>query len=260
MTIPSVIDARIQGLEEEEGLQTGTAQTDPSPYYNFEDPSQATATLGNSVALLREIGEICSQVPYIKGVAGVLSRIIMISDTLSINHGQWKEVNNNVQQLVSILREASQFAKDHVWIIPPDLQDILRVWLQELKNIESTLNQYHHQMTSVWRRLSCLLTHKHITVEIKYCNETLNMLSKSYQFSMASTIQATKEEYTTIQRTNTNIPAQPSIFYGRDSYMTAILKLIGNKTKLSICVGILGPGGIGKTTLALAILHHPIVE
>ncbi|KAI0037485.1 hypothetical protein FA95DRAFT_1578810, partial [Auriscalpium vulgare] len=79
------------------------------------------------------------------------------------------------------------------------------------------------------------------------------------KFSLASTIQATKEEFATIHRTNTNIPAQPSIFSGRDSYMTTILELIGNKTKLPIRAGILGPGGIGKTTLALAILHHPIV-
>ncbi|KAI0043646.1 hypothetical protein FA95DRAFT_369100 [Auriscalpium vulgare] len=117
----------------------------------------------------------------------------MMSDTLSTNHDQWIEVYNNAQQLVRILEEASQFAEDHVWIVPPDLQHILNLWLQELKSIESVLNQYQHQMTSVWRRLSRILTHKQLTLKIKYCNATLHMLSQNYQFSLASTIQATKE-------------------------------------------------------------------
>ncbi|KAI0045836.1 hypothetical protein FA95DRAFT_1596637, partial [Auriscalpium vulgare] len=240
--------------------QVPVQATDPSLHYNFEDPSQARATFGTSVALLREIGEICAQFPYIKGAAGVLSRIIVISDTLSMNQSQWIEVNNNAQQLVSILAEAARFAEDHAWIIPPDLQNILRLWPQELKSIENILKQYHHQMPSVWRRLSHLITQKQFTVKIQYCNETLKVLSKSYQFSLASTIQATKEEFAAIHRTNTNVPARPSIFSGRDSYMSTILELIGNKSKLPIRAGILGPGGIGKTTLALAILHHPIVE
>ncbi|KAI0039001.1 hypothetical protein FA95DRAFT_1684441, partial [Auriscalpium vulgare] len=233
---------------------------DPSPYYEYEDPSQARATLGTVVALLREIGEISAQVPYIKGVAGVLLRIIVISDTLSANHDQWKEVNDNVKQLVTILAEALQFTRDHVWIIPPDLQNILRLWLQELESIANILDQYQYQLTSVWRRFSLLLTQKQVTFKFRYCNETLKMLSKSYQFSLASTIQATKEENPTINRTYTNLPARPSVFYGRDSYMVTILAMIENKNKLPIRAGILGPGGIGKTTLALAILHHPIVE
>ncbi|KAI0038287.1 hypothetical protein FA95DRAFT_1664847, partial [Auriscalpium vulgare] len=48
-------------------------------------------------------------------------------------------------------------------------------------------------------------------------------------------------------------------FYGRDSPMMAVLDLLNDANKLPVRAVILGAGGIGKTTLALAILHHPTV-
>ncbi|KAI0041284.1 hypothetical protein FA95DRAFT_712606 [Auriscalpium vulgare] len=202
---------------------------DTSPHYDYEEPSQARATLGTSVALLREIGEICGQVPYLKGAAGVLSRIIVISDTLSIDQNQWIEVNNNAKQLISILDEASQFAKDHAWIIPPDLQHILRLWL---------LTQEHRKNPGPEPPSNDIILEKIILPS----NPAI-----SFHWPPPS-------------RPPKIIPARPSIFYGRDSYMITILEMMENKMKLPIRAGILGPGGIGKTTLALEILHHPIVE
>ncbi|KAF8193165.1 P-loop containing nucleoside triphosphate hydrolase protein [Mycena galopus ATCC 62051] len=52
------------------------------------------------------------------------------------------------------------------------------------------------------------------------------------------------------------LPASPKIFHGRDSELNDLVTtLLADPPK----VAILGPGGMGKTTLALAALHHPIV-
>ncbi|KAJ7654326.1 P-loop containing nucleoside triphosphate hydrolase protein, partial [Mycena rosella] len=51
-------------------------------------------------------------------------------------------------------------------------------------------------------------------------------------------------------------PPSPKIFHGRDSELN---DLIGNLLKDSARVAVLGPGGMGKTTLAMAVLHHPDV-
>ncbi|KAJ7778467.1 P-loop containing nucleoside triphosphate hydrolase protein, partial [Mycena metata] len=52
------------------------------------------------------------------------------------------------------------------------------------------------------------------------------------------------------------LPASPKIFHGRDSGLNDMIDiLLADRPR----VAILGPGGIGKTTLALAALHNPVV-
>ncbi|KAF7325475.1 hypothetical protein MKEN_00396100 [Mycena kentingensis (nom. inval.)] len=51
------------------------------------------------------------------------------------------------------------------------------------------------------------------------------------------------------------IPPSPKIFHGRDGELAQIVEVLVNDA--SPAVVILGPGGIGKTSLARAVLHHP---
>ncbi|KAJ7453417.1 P-loop containing nucleoside triphosphate hydrolase protein, partial [Mycena latifolia] len=53
------------------------------------------------------------------------------------------------------------------------------------------------------------------------------------------------------------LPSEPKIFHGRQSELSAIIESFGNTTPR---IAILGPGGIGKTSLARAILHHAEVS
>ncbi|KAJ6564749.1 P-loop containing nucleoside triphosphate hydrolase protein [Mycena capillaripes] len=52
------------------------------------------------------------------------------------------------------------------------------------------------------------------------------------------------------------LPVSPKIFYGRESELKDLTdNLLCNLAR----VAILGPGGMGKTTLAMAALHHPAI-
>ncbi|KAJ7457755.1 hypothetical protein FB451DRAFT_1509045 [Mycena latifolia] len=53
------------------------------------------------------------------------------------------------------------------------------------------------------------------------------------------------------------LPSEPKIFHGRQSEVSVIIKAFGNATPR---IAILGAGGIGKTSLARAILHHPEIS
>jgi GTPase SAR1 family protein len=52
------------------------------------------------------------------------------------------------------------------------------------------------------------------------------------------------------------LPSEPKIFYGRESELLNILKLFSQQEPR---IAILGAGGMGKTSLARAVLHHTSV-
>ncbi|KAF7368572.1 hypothetical protein MVEN_00180600 [Mycena venus] len=49
------------------------------------------------------------------------------------------------------------------------------------------------------------------------------------------------------------LPSEPKIFHGRESEMSEILRLLSGETPR---IAILGTGGMGKTSLARAVVHH----
>ncbi|KAJ6605994.1 P-loop containing nucleoside triphosphate hydrolase protein [Mycena vulgaris] len=52
------------------------------------------------------------------------------------------------------------------------------------------------------------------------------------------------------------LPSEPKILHGRNSELSHILELLTQETAR---IAILGAGGMGKTSLARAVLHHPTV-
>ena len=50
------------------------------------------------------------------------------------------------------------------------------------------------------------------------------------------------------------LPSKPKIFHGREQELESVLKLLSEQSPR---ITILGGGGMGKTSLARAALHHP---
>src|ERR1700744_3902157 len=59
-------------------------------------------------------------------------------------------------------------------------------------------------------------------------------------------------------RLHNPLPPKPAILHGRAQELQAIVEMIVHKAPAHVAV--LGSGGIGKTTVALAALHDPEVE
>jgi transcriptional regulator with AAA-type ATPase domain len=53
------------------------------------------------------------------------------------------------------------------------------------------------------------------------------------------------------------LPSKPKIFHGRESELEKIIKALAQDSPR---IAILGGGGMGKTTLARAVLHHPDIS
>ncbi|KAJ7732131.1 hypothetical protein B0H16DRAFT_1696462 [Mycena metata] len=86
--------------------------------------------------------------------------------------------------------------------------------------------------------------------------EVLNIIEGMTSSDSASSINNIYSGSYTRYLSSTSIsmlPAEPKIFHGRDSELAEILKLFSQGTPR---IAILGAGGMGKTSLARAALHH----
>ncbi|KAJ7831312.1 hypothetical protein B0H14DRAFT_2804975 [Mycena olivaceomarginata] len=84
--------------------------------------------------------------------------------------------------------------------------------------------------------------------------ELLELISsQSGSFCSLSSVSTVYPNYSTHSSSFSLLPAAPKIFHGRDSELE---HLVESLVTGSARVVILGPGGMGKTTLAVAALHH----
>ncbi|KAF8209277.1 hypothetical protein K438DRAFT_1812106 [Mycena galopus ATCC 62051] len=103
--------------------------------------------------------------------------------------------------------------------------------LDEIREFRKTVNLMHKEMIELIENLSETATVSERSSVYLGINESKN---SSNSFSM--------------------LPSKPKIFHGREQELNDILKLISQQPPR---IAILGGGGMGKTSLARAVLHHP---
>jgi len=54
------------------------------------------------------------------------------------------------------------------------------------------------------------------------------------------------------------IPLKPEVFYGRDDFVQDIARLLLQEETSRVCI--LGPGGMGKTSVSLAVVESPLIK
>ncbi|KAJ6552293.1 hypothetical protein DFH09DRAFT_1281037 [Mycena vulgaris] len=87
--------------------------------------------------------------------------------------------------------------------------------------------------------------------------DLITLLSDEESSDVASSI---SKVFSTSQNSSSSLsllPSAPKIFYGREFEVTAIVQAFGQGTPR---IAILGAGGMGKTSLARAVLHHPDIS
>ncbi|KAJ7912614.1 hypothetical protein B0H13DRAFT_2271432 [Mycena leptocephala] len=86
--------------------------------------------------------------------------------------------------------------------------------------------------------------------------ELISNLSDGTISDRASSLYHTLNNSQKSSKSFSMLPARPQIFHGRDSELTEIVRMLHQEYAK---IAILGAGGMGKTSLARAVLHHPDV-
>ncbi|KAJ6492174.1 hypothetical protein C8R45DRAFT_928480 [Mycena sanguinolenta] len=93
--------------------------------------------------------------------------------------------------------------------------------------------------------------------EIKHAEllELISSLSETNTTTDGSSVHFGASELRNSSNSFSLLPAKPKIFYGHETELEDIMKMLRNQQ--SSRIAILGGGGMGKTSLARAALHHP---
>ncbi|KAJ7807633.1 hypothetical protein B0H14DRAFT_2872376, partial [Mycena olivaceomarginata] len=140
-----------------------------------------------------------------------------------------------------LLYDATKFAETLQRILYGKLKKLFQHFNQASqlsackKELEQTLELFHLQ-TGVSTTVGVMQIHKNAEQQHEKLMDCHNFWPSTATLSM--------------------LPAKPQIFHGRESELQHILDVLEQDSPR---IAILGTGGMGKTNLAIAVLHHPVV-
>ncbi|PPR03756.1 hypothetical protein CVT26_005795 [Gymnopilus dilepis] len=176
-----------------------------------------------------------------RDIAGLLSTLGTIQEDLTeiSEQNRWvitfyKDLNTStLEACMSRLATALEKFK-----LANDLRD--SDLLQELHN---RLGKMSSQVNNVSRDM------QHVVDKVDNIDTKLDefhvLLAKSKQSATSAIVRQ-------------QMPLKPEVFYGRDALVSEIATLLVSEETSQVCI--LGPGGMGKTSVSLAVVESPLVQ
>ncbi|KZV69528.1 hypothetical protein PENSPDRAFT_686274 [Peniophora sp. CONT] len=246
----------------------------------------ARGTVRTAVEALGVVASVTQNVPYLGTISSVLAVMLDIYNDVSAYKSDWKAVADMSQCMKAIVDEVyakCETIEDQEEALPPAIAGPLSKLEQSLVKTIETLNvcmpaSSSKASKSLTKRLKGfardILNRGDLADSVKQCRAdmqtTLDLFNTRLQIDQTLAIQtllnqaANRNKQLTVIPQPSSIPASiilppaPAIFHGRAQEVDHVLNLVLRHAPAR--VAILGPGGIGKTSIALTVLHHPEVE
>ncbi|KAG6914773.1 hypothetical protein DXG01_015434 [Tephrocybe rancida] len=226
-----------------------------SPSTNPHEVIASTTNTADTVMkLAKNVGEMLKDVPYVKAVAGIIIQIIQIRDEIKMTKERSLELINKVLQrskivLDGLLSVAKSPHKDTLIRIEGQLMDYHKLLIEVLSVLKAnTVKGMFNQVVNRKSRLSDV--------------EKYNCCIDDFNTGFLDSRQIWCSNSTLVELLNRLcFPQQwlPQLMIGRDEEKSKVIDILLHAVPAHIAI--LGGGGMGKTTLALSILHdHAVVD
>ncbi|TFY72086.1 hypothetical protein EVG20_g936 [Dentipellis fragilis] len=245
--------------------------------------------------LLKDAGEMAKDIPYIKAIAGVIAQILKMREEVVALDAKWGDVMTNIEAIHKLLEDVQRDVDGADVDLSQDLKARLKGFESMLMDVATAL-ECCIARSGVVNRVRKTIHRHDLQNMVDKCAEDINNALKYFNTALISANLVTAKQNNMLLNKNTSIlegnsmilnqntstlnavheiissesitskpislkpciPAKPHIFLGRDDVVQGIVNTILEKSPARIAI--MGPGGIGKTSIALAVLHHPSVK
>ncbi|TFK37263.1 hypothetical protein BDQ12DRAFT_667197 [Crucibulum laeve] len=195
--------------------------------------------------MLKEIAE-ATRVPCLKTIAGLTNLIIQTVQTVQYNKDECICMTERTYWLICAI---INICKNTGAELPPDM-------VRNIEQFQDTLQKllsYHAlDVFGVQSQVITVVTLAEMQAHASHRHQEVMDILSSKQAALPPGM--TLEDLRRSSSTLSLLPASPLIFTGRDQEQQQIITIIQNNTATGIAI--LGPGGIGKMSLTLSVLHH----
>ncbi|KAJ7452882.1 P-loop containing nucleoside triphosphate hydrolase protein [Mycena latifolia] len=216
-----------------------------------------------------------AQIPFLKSVCSLTVAIIPMIENMKFQKDRCLRMAEDNHRLLCALMALCLYSTN---ISSPQMLDQIAQCAETLENFHACLTA-QNELGTIRR----FFKQSEITVQLDACERELNLFTTQFGVGIASVlvemnidterrhqellelISARSRLITASASTRGSsfndssgslslLPASPKIFHGRDSELNDLIRsLLAESPR----VAVLGPGGMGKTALAMAALHHP---
>ncbi|KAG1724968.1 hypothetical protein EDB19DRAFT_289084 [Suillus lakei] len=198
-------------------------------------------------------------IDLVKGILGTIANILIIAQSVINNKSDFQAIASKCETIREILESATKDATED------NLQGYLGHALSQLNKSVNRINSNvaSKKEQGIWHRLlSVTIDRNRIAGWEKDLDQALMLFRTEAIAGIANRVdkltlgpRGNARETGDLQYRPPVPPSRPSMFYGRDDLVAELTNLVVNGEHIAL----IGLGGMGKSSLAKAILNEPLV-